>query len=81
MLLSKNHTLEWQKRLEKRDPMQLFAEKGDFSNEKRPKRDPKRGLGLHKRDPVDSSAYRPPKGTQLIKLLINRIEIPLIGLL
>ena len=64
MLLSKNHTLEWQKRLKKRDPMQLFAEKGDFSNKKRPKRDPKSGLGLlrdpglPKRDPVGSSAYR-----------------------
>ena len=61
MLLSKNHTLEWQKRLKKRDPMQLFAEKGDFSNKKRPKRDPKSGLGLlrdpgpPKRDPVGSS--------------------------
>ena len=62
VLLSKNHTLEWQKRLKKRDPMQLFAEKGDFSNKKRPKRDPKSSLGLlrdqslHKRDPVGSSA-------------------------
>ena len=42
--------------------MQLFAEKGDFSNKKRPKRDPKSGLrllrdpGLTKRDPVGSSA-------------------------
>ena len=42
--------------------MQLFAEKGDFSNKKRPKRDPKSGLGLlrdpglPKRDPVGSSA-------------------------
>ena len=35
--------------------MQLFAEKGDFSNKKRPKRDPKSGLGLL-RDPVGSSA-------------------------
>ena len=41
--------------------MQLFAEKGDFSNKKRPKRDPKSGLGLlrdpgpPKRDPVGSS--------------------------
>ena len=26
--------------------MQLFDEKGDFSNKKRPKRDPNRGLGL-----------------------------------
>ena len=26
--------------------MQFFAEKGDFSNKKRPKRDPKSGLGL-----------------------------------
>ena len=46
--------------------MQLFAEKGDFSNKKRPKRDPKSGLGLlrdpglPKRDPVGSSAP-PPK--------------------
>ena len=53
------------KRLKKRDPMQLFAEKGDFSNKKRPKRDPKSGLGLlrdpgvPKRDPVGSSAIRP----------------------
>ena len=31
------------KDLKKRDPMQLFAEKGDFSNKKRPKRDPKSG--------------------------------------
>ena len=31
--------------------MQLFAEKGDLSNKKRPKRDP----GLPKRDPVGSS--------------------------
>ena len=43
--------------------MQLFAEKGDFSNKKRPKRDPKSGLGLlrdpglPKRDPVGSSGY------------------------
>ena len=42
--------------------MQLFAEKGDFSNKKRPKRDPKsclgflRDPGLPKRDPVGSSA-------------------------
>ena len=41
--------------------MQLFAEKGDFSNKKRPKRDPKSGLGLlrdpglPKRNPVGSS--------------------------
>ena len=41
--------------------MQLSAEKGDFSNKKRPKRDPKSGLGLlrdpglPKRDPVGSS--------------------------
>jgi hypothetical protein len=28
------------KDFKKRDPMQLFAEKGDFSNKKRPKRDP-----------------------------------------
>ena len=41
--------------------MQLFAEKGDFSNKKRPKKDPKSGLGLlrdpglPKRDPVGSS--------------------------
>ena len=62
-LLPKNHTLEWQKkkRLKKRDPMQLFAEKGDFSNKKWPKRDPKSGLsllrdlGLPKRNPVGSS--------------------------
>ena len=31
------------KRLKKRDTMQLFAEKGDFSNKKTPKRDPKSG--------------------------------------
>ena len=42
--------------------MHLLAEKGDFSNKKRPKRDPKSGLGLlrdlglPKRDPVGSSA-------------------------
>ena len=41
--------------------MQLFAEKRDFSNKKRPKSDPKSGLGLlrdpglPKRDPVGSS--------------------------
>ena len=41
--------------------MQLFAEKGDFSNKKRPKRDPQSGLGLlrdpgpPKRDPIGSS--------------------------
>ena len=41
--------------------MRLFAEKRDFSNKKRPKRDPKSGLGLlrdlglPKRDPVGSS--------------------------
>jgi hypothetical protein len=57
----KKYTLEWQKRPKKRDPMQLFAEKGDFTNKKRPKRDPKSGLGLlrdpglPKRDPVGSS--------------------------
>ena len=50
------------KRLKMRDPIQLFAEMGDFSNKKRPKRDPKNGLGLlrdpglPKRDPVGSSA-------------------------
>ena len=50
-----------EQKLEKRDPMQLFAEKGDFSNKKRPKRDPKSGLGLlrdpglPKRDPIGSS--------------------------
>ena len=71
VLLSKNHTLEWQKRLYKRDPMQLFAEKGDFSNKKRPKRDPKSGLGLlrdpglPKWDPVGSS------GTVLTQELIS----------
>ena len=45
------------KRLKKRYPMKRFAEKGDFSNKKRPKRDPKSGLdlGLLKRDPVGSS--------------------------
>ena len=43
------------------DPSQFFAEKGDFSNKKIPKRDPKSGLGLlrdpglPKRDPVGSS--------------------------
>ena len=42
--------------------MQLFADKGDFSNKKRPKRDQKSGLGLlrdlglPKRDLVGSSA-------------------------
>ena len=41
--------------------MQVFAERGDFSNKKRPKRDPKKYLGLlrdpglPKRDPVGSS--------------------------
>ena len=50
------------KKIKKRDPMQLFAEKGDFLNKKRPKRDPKSGLGLlrdpglPKRDPIGSSA-------------------------
>ena len=50
-----------QKNLKKRDPMQLFAEKRDFSNKKRPKRDQQSGLGLlrdlvlPKRDPVGSS--------------------------
>ena len=57
----KNHRFEWQKQ-HKKNPLQLFAEKGDFSNKKRPKRDPKSGLGLlrdpglPKRDPVGSSA-------------------------
>ena len=43
--------------------MQLLDEKGDFSNRKRPERDPKSGLGLlrdpglPKRDQVGSSAY------------------------
>ena len=43
--------------------MQFFAEKGDFTNKKRPKIDPKSGLGLlrdpglPKRDPVGSSAF------------------------
>ena len=32
------------KKLKKGDPMQLLAEKGDFSNKKRPKRDPKSDL-------------------------------------
>ena len=46
--------------------MQLFAEKGDFSNKKRPKRDPNSGLGLLRdpghpnRDPVGSSGVLPP---------------------
>ena len=50
------------KRLKKRDPMQLFSEKRDFTNKKRPKRDPKSCLGLlrdpgpPKRDPVSSIA-------------------------
>ena len=50
------------KKYQKRDPFKIFAEKGDFSNKKRPKRDPKSGLGLlrdpglPKRDPVGSSA-------------------------
>ena len=41
-------------------PNAILAEKGDFSNKKRPKRDPKIGLGLlrdpgfPKRDPVGS---------------------------
>ena len=49
------------KRLKKRDPLQFFAEKGDFSNKKRLKRDPTSGLGLlrdlglPKRDQVGSS--------------------------
>ena len=53
------------KRLKNRDLMQLFAEQGDFSNKKGPKRDPKSGLGLlrdpglPKRDPVDSSVKGP----------------------
>ena len=43
--------------------MPLFAEKGDFQNKKRPKRDPKSDLGLlrdpglPKRDPVGSSGF------------------------
>ena len=43
--------------------MQLFAEKGDFLNEKRLKRDPKSGLGLWrdpgipKRDPVETLVF------------------------
>ena len=50
------------KHIKKRDPMQLFADKGDFSNKKRPKRDQKSGVGLlrdqglPKRDPIGSSA-------------------------
>ena len=45
----------------KKNKLKLFDEKGDFSNKKRPKRDPKSGLGLlrdlglPKRDPVGSS--------------------------
>ena len=59
----------------------FFAEKGDFSNKKRPKRDPKSGLGLlrdpglPKRDPIGSSACpffgRYVKGTQCF-IHINR---------
>ena len=50
------------KNLKKETHCNFFAEKGDFSNKKRPKRDPKSGLGLlrdpglPKRDPVGSSA-------------------------
>ena len=46
--------------------MQFFAEKGDFQNKKRPKRDPQNGLGLlrdpgfPKRDPVGSSERPTP---------------------
>ena len=67
MLLSKNHTQKWKKKnLKKSDPLQLVDEKGDFPNKKRPKRDPKSGLGLlrdhglPKRDPVVSSGLPPP---------------------
>ena len=64
------------KSLKKRDPMQHFSEKQDFSNKKRPKRDPKSGLGLlrdpglPKRDPVGSSAvYRTvPATTGLLNI-------------
>ena len=58
--------LEWQKkkRLKKKDQIQFFAEKGDFSNNKKnPKRDQKSSLGLlrdpglPKRHPVGSSAF------------------------
>ena len=50
------------KKTQKERPNATFAEKGDFLNKKRPKREPKSGLGLlrdpglPKRDPVGSSA-------------------------
>ena len=54
--------LEWQKRLKKRDPMQLFAEKGNFSNKKKkPKRYPKSGLGLLRDPGLPTPSYIKPK--------------------
>ena len=59
-----------EKRSLQKDLFNLFAEKGDFLNKKRPKRDPKSGLGLlrdpglPKRDPVGSSG----------ELVIYRVE-------
>ena len=53
--------------------MQLFAEKGDFSKKKRPKKDLKSGLGLlrdpglPKRDPVGSSAWQ----SKLIRAILT----------
>ena len=50
------------KDLKRETQCNFLAEKGDFSNKKKPKRDPKSGLGLlrdpglPKRDPVGSSA-------------------------
>ena len=52
----------------------MFAEKGDFENKKRPKRDPKSGLGLlrdpgpPKRDPIGSSA--------VLELLLAPVTVP-----
>ena len=74
-----------QKRPKKRDPLQLFAEKVHFSNKKkRPKREPKSGLGLlrdpglPKRDPVGSSALylsQIPLYLSQIPLYLSQIQM------
>ena len=38
--------VQMEKRSPQKDLFNLFAEKGDFLNKKRPKRDPKNGVGL-----------------------------------
>ena len=64
--------------------MQLFAEKGDFSNNKRPKRDPKsclgllRDPGLPKRDPVGKAIKFPTKHNEVISTMCHCVRLALL---